>query len=266
MMRQLLCQADDYGITDAVSAGIRKGIEHGLVRNTGLFTNMPSSAQAARDIPAQACLGQDINFVTGRPLSSPSLIPALVGPDGRFRTSGMVMAASTVTGGSNVLELEFAEDPYPIDELRTEARAQFQRFVELVGHKPAYLHPHSLVTPNSAQAIRELAEDEGVPFTPDVARRIGMGFLSSDWNVKPFPLLDQLATDVEEGVLGSIHEVEQNDRTWLVAHPGFVDDELFDLTTYTMIRAKDLRMFCSPRLREWVEEHDVELITWHDLS
>ena len=37
---KLLIQADDYGITRAVSSGIVFGIHHGLVRNTGIFTNM----------------------------------------------------------------------------------------------------------------------------------------------------------------------------------------------------------------------------------
>ena len=34
---KLLIQADDYGITRAVSSGIVFGIHHGLVRNTGIY-------------------------------------------------------------------------------------------------------------------------------------------------------------------------------------------------------------------------------------
>ncbi len=64
MTIRVLCQADDYGITDAVSAGIRKAVKHGLVRNTGLFVNMPSSSRAAAELDVDVCLGQDFNLVT----------------------------------------------------------------------------------------------------------------------------------------------------------------------------------------------------------
>lgn len=49
-MRKLLFQSDDYGLTDSVADGILKGIDQGIIRNTGLFVNMPSSARAAAKI------------------------------------------------------------------------------------------------------------------------------------------------------------------------------------------------------------------------
>ena len=38
---KLLVQSDDFGITPAVSCGILEAIKKGIVRNTGLFANMP---------------------------------------------------------------------------------------------------------------------------------------------------------------------------------------------------------------------------------
>ena len=37
---KLLVQGDDYGFTKAVTYGIREGIQNGILRNTGLFTNI----------------------------------------------------------------------------------------------------------------------------------------------------------------------------------------------------------------------------------
>ena len=42
---KLLVQSDDYGITRAVSRGIIHGIKNGVIRNTGLFANMPWSEE-----------------------------------------------------------------------------------------------------------------------------------------------------------------------------------------------------------------------------
>ena len=85
-MRKLLFQSDDYGLTDSVADGILKGIDQGIIRNTGLFVNMPSSARAAAKIRdcQGVCVGIDINLVAGRPVSDPAEVPSLVTPDGHF--------------------------------------------------------------------------------------------------------------------------------------------------------------------------------------
>ena len=44
---KLLVRGDDFGFTKAVTYGIVDAIDNGVLRNTGLFTNMPSSALAA---------------------------------------------------------------------------------------------------------------------------------------------------------------------------------------------------------------------------
>ena len=43
---KLLTQSDDYGFTRGVTCGILDAIENGVVRNTGLFVNMPESEHA----------------------------------------------------------------------------------------------------------------------------------------------------------------------------------------------------------------------------
>ena len=42
---KLLIQSDDYAITKAQAAGVIDGIKNGLIRNTGLFVNMPWSSE-----------------------------------------------------------------------------------------------------------------------------------------------------------------------------------------------------------------------------
>ena len=44
---KLLTQSDDYGFTRGVACGILDAIEDGVVRNAGLFVNMPESERAA---------------------------------------------------------------------------------------------------------------------------------------------------------------------------------------------------------------------------
>ena len=72
---KLLMQSDDYGMTPAVARGIVDGIEKGILRNTGMFMNMPWAEACADWIKPclnEIALGVDLNLTTGAPLSAPS--------------------------------------------------------------------------------------------------------------------------------------------------------------------------------------------------
>ena len=101
-MKKLLFQSDDYGLTDAVADGILKGIHQGIIRNTGLFVNMPSSARAAEKIRdcAEVCVGIDINLVAGKPISDPAEVPSLVNSDGHFVPSVYARGQGDRTAGN----------------------------------------------------------------------------------------------------------------------------------------------------------------------
>ena len=87
---KLLIQSDDYGMTPAVADGIIYGITHGVVRNTGLFSNMPWAAECVEKIRPyldQIAFGIDLNASTGSSLLGYDKVPNLCHPDGSFLTS-----------------------------------------------------------------------------------------------------------------------------------------------------------------------------------
>ena len=49
-MTKLLIQGDDFGFTKGVTYGIADAIDCGVLRNTGLFANMPAAALAAEPL------------------------------------------------------------------------------------------------------------------------------------------------------------------------------------------------------------------------
>lgn len=264
---KLLFQSDDYGITEGVACGTLKGIRDGLIRNTGLFVNMPSSEFAAEQIKyyPQCCFGIDINLVAGRPISPLDQVPSLVKPSGEFYTSGEIVAKSDVS----LMDLKFDKmenDPYPLDETLIEAENQVKRFMELVGKKPGYIQGHSLLTPNINKALEMMAEKYEIPYTMNFLKEHNFHWVTINWYIRPFPVEKQLQIDVEEGLMKVIPEVLDHEYSFLVSHVGFVDEDLFRCSNYTIIRAKDLFMACSPRLKAFVETHKVELITYDDLK
>ena len=266
-MRKLLFQSDDYGLTDSVADGILKGIDQGIIRNTGLFVNMPSSARAAAKIRDRqgVCVGIDINLVAGRPVSDPAEVPSLVNPDGHFVPSVQRMREGKITGRQGMC-LCFEEDPYDYEQTLLETENQVKRFIELMGRKPEYFHGHSMATPNTRKAARVIAEKYDILMTTDVMSGGQVSMIPCTWTPKPFPIEDQLKTDVEQEFLKSLEASLSHEIGYFICHCGFVEEDLMKETTYTMIRVKDLAMATSPRVRAFLQEHQIELITYRDLK
>ena len=43
-------------------------------------------------------------------------------------------------------------------------------------------------------------------------------------------------------------------------HPGYLDAYLLDNTSLTTPRCRDLETLCDPRVREWLDVHEIELV------
>lgn len=254
---RLIIQADDLGITEAVSLGIERAVRAGVVSCTGLFSNMPAApfALGLMQPHPEVCLGQDINLVAGRPCSDPSEIPSLVQKDGSFLTSGMHRDIDAAEGNQDHVRLE---------DCRIETEAQIRRFRELAGKMPEYLHGHSYSTPATWQAMAEMGEKYGIPLVRDMHRSFGIARPATSWNKKPFPLEEQLAAD-PLGCILSDREFVSRPLGFLGTHCGYVDAELFEVSTYTLVRTRDLAAVTSPEMRAWMRENDVEIISYRDL-
>ncbi|MBE5781479.1 MAG: ChbG/HpnK family deacetylase, partial [Clostridiales bacterium] len=167
---KLLTQADDYGFTRGVTAGIIDAIENGMLRNTGMFTNMPSAVPAAALVEKypHVCFGIDFNLVSGPCISDPALIPHLVDDEGNYiRSSVRIKDPRWQTE-------EGRREMFPAEEVNREIRAQYDKFIELTGKKPGYLHGHSISPETYNEAIMALSEETGVPYSMDIFKKVGV--------------------------------------------------------------------------------------------
>lgn len=264
---KLLFQSDDFGITEAVTLGIVKGIEEGLIRNTGLFTNMDSSEFAAGYIEKlpQCCFGIDINLVAGKPISNPEEVPSLVDKNGVFITSIERFKQNKLIG-TELMLTTFEKDPYDYKDVEKEMEAQILRYIDLVGEKPEYLHPHSLITKNIYNAMEVLGEKYNIPLSSKLWKDNNFSFVPADWNIKPvFPIEKQRDTDVASLTLDSIKTVEGSENILIVCHAGYIDADILNASSYSLIRARDLEMATSKELKQYIEDNNIELITYRDL-
>lgn len=260
---KLLFQSDDYGITDAVACGIIKGIKSGIIRNTGLFVNMPSSKAAANKIKkfSDISVGIDFNIVAGKPISNPEKIPGLVDEKGDFLSSKFYLEQLN----GNPMNMEIETDGFIYEEVYLELENQLLKFIELLDRKPSYLHPHSIFTPTIYAVMKKLSVKYDIPVSADFLNEKNFYHIKSHWTPRPFSIEKQLQTDVESALLEELKKALDYERVCFVCHCGFIEEELFKLTSYTIIRIKDLYAAISPKIKAFIEENNIKLITYDDL-
>lgn len=265
---KLLVQGDDFGFTRGVTLGIVDSIDRGVLRNTGLFTNMPSAEFAVsfmKDRP-NVCFGIDFNIVSGPSVADPKTIPHLVDANGEFIRSGVRTRDARYASEAGRREM------FPAAECYAELKAQYDRFISLTGHQPGYLHAHSLMHENYMEAIRSISRETGIPFSMDVQKKfsfVSAMTLNPDFmksmNKKAFDPEAQLAKEPLKMVMQYSSELLAAEYATIGGHPGYVDADLLGLTTLSLERCRDAEMMMSPELRDWIDQNGVELITYADL-
>lgn len=264
---KLLVQASDYGITRAATYGVIDSIDLGLVRNTGLFVNMPTAEFAVDLLKSRphVCLGLDFNITNGPCVSNPKDIPHLVDEKGNFiRSTIRVKDPRFKTA-------EGRKEMFPYEECLIEMEAQYQLFLKLTGKKPGYFHDHSLSHENYTAIIQRLSEEYDVPYTRNIQRKYNFGSLGRKLFPEAFAMNKevnyekQVAKDPEKIFWDNIDEVMQYEYFILSGHAAYVDAEILELSTCSIERCKDAALCMSPRLKKWVKENHIELITYDDL-
>ena len=257
---KLLVQSDDYGFTKGIVDGMCDAFENGIITSVGLFANMPCREYAVKRIKdyPHICFGIDINVVSGPSVADPKLLPTLVNPETNmfYRTS------------ERIRDPRWGQDVFkPYDEVFIEGCAQVEKFIELVGKKPEYLTSHSTGGSQTyLDAIKDVAARYDIPFSKAKYKEYGLEMLKEDVEIKGdmFSYENQ-ARDRVESVLAALEKNKDKEYVLLGSHCGYVDGELIGLTRMNLERAMDHRMLTSEKIKKWIKDNGVELISFRDL-
>jgi hopanoid biosynthesis associated protein HpnK len=149
-MKQLIVNADDFGLTKGVSEGILAAHRNGLVTSTTVMANGAAFSEAvamSRRSPDLG-IGVHLNLSEGRPVSPPSTIPSLVDARERLHWKpGRLWKA-------------LVNRQVRLDEIETELRAQIGKVVR-AGIAPTHLdgHKHVHVLPGVSDRVIRLARE-----------------------------------------------------------------------------------------------------------
>src|SRR5262249_20914256 len=153
IMRRLVVNADDFGLTVGVNDGILDAHEHGILTSASLFANAPATADAIRRARWHPSLGIGVHLalVDGAPVLPPADVPTLVTGDGRFRRSWKPFVAACLRGRVSLVEVE------------RELTAQIETIVA-AGVLPTHLdtHKHVHAYPPIFAVVSRLAARFGI--------------------------------------------------------------------------------------------------------
>ena len=227
-MRQLIVNADDFGLSDGVNAGIVRAHSAGIVTSTSLMVRQPAAASAAALARQHPGLGVGLHVDLG---------------EWRYVNGGWEAVYQRV-------------DINDHDEVEREIDAQLSEFELLLGRRPTHIDSHQHVhrrEPARTLLIQRAAR-LGVPLrhdSPDV--RYEGGFYGQDDVGQPMHELVSVAYLIE--ILQSL----PSGITELACHPATVVDFAF-ATAYNNERLLELSTLCDPRIRSLVSSQTIQLI------
>lgn len=259
---KLLAQSDDYGITRACAQGALHAIKNGIIRNTGFFTNMPWCEECYEWIKPylnQIAFGIDLNASTGPSILGHEKLPHLTHEDGNFLGSKENRALDNDENNHDHLA-NYKE------ELYAEFDAQIQKYIELVGHAPDYIHNHAYGTKTTAEVTHELSVKYGCICTTSLMKHEEVASPGMGWYAYGDPIA-QLNGDLESFIVEDKGNLLSSNKEYgyLICHCGYADVEIFGLSSFSTCRLKDTEGVTSNKTKQWIKDNNVELVSFNDL-
>jgi len=286
MLRSLVVNADDLGLTPGVNTGICDAHDRGILTSASLFAHAPATADAVRRVWARPSLGVGVHLtlVDGTPMLPPHRVPSLVEADGRFRASWKPFIVACLRGRVALEEVE-RELTAQIDRIRTDGI----RLTHLDAHK----HVHAF--PPIFAIVARLAERFAIPVVrvpyekwlpvwgDDKQRWTARGQALLNAAMLPWARRDYrtaavhglrtpqfvgrshtgvLSADSLEGMLRRLRP----GVTELMVHPGYVDTALSQTRTRLLSsRAEEVQLLGATDTHDLVVDEGIQLLR-HDLA
>ncbi len=246
-VKRLIVNADDFGRSAGVNAGVLEAHAHGMVTSA---TTMVLETAAARGIREAAERGRDLSLGLhfaltggGRPAAAARDVPHLA-PGGVFRRTREELPARL-----------------PPEEVLLELEAQIGIFEVLARKPPTHLdsHHHVALHPSVAPVFAAVAKKRSLPVraSSEDARRAlrAAGVRTPDRFIDSFYAQGASFEEMER-ILSELGD----GTTELMCHPGRADEALRRGSTYVDEREWEIEVLCDPNIRALVRARKIELV------
>ncbi len=277
---RLIVNADDFGLSATVNAGIIHCHQHGIVTATSLMAN-GACWQAAIALGRQhptLDIGIHLTLVDGHPVSPANRIPSLLDANGKFPPDIFTFTRRYLSGAIRLAEVEY------------ELEAQIQRLRDhqvTLSHLDSHQHSHML--PGIYQIVRRLAQRHAIEFIRSPAeirchlfgqqtprnwsrciQQWGLGLLCRLQSPAPCRTTDAFAGFYHGGALNHealsaiIHQLPHGRTTELMCHPGLEPSREYGGVTYQ--RDAELAILTDPTIRSLLESRHVQCTNYRQIA
>jgi hopanoid biosynthesis associated protein HpnK len=281
-MKQLIVNADDFGLTAGINRAVIEGHCCGIITSATLMANMPGFDEAvrlAREHPSLD-VGLHFNITQGRPVADAAKVRSLIDGHGEFSGTSTALAWRSLAGDLRT------------EEIVIELRAQIEKVLAAglsLTHVDSHKHAHAL--PQVFEAIVRTVPDYGIKavrlpserprwrsarLSPKTIKQ-SLGALALAQLCRADLILLQNAglrtTDAFFGITHTgfwtkrwfIDLIEQLPEgvSELMCHPGYEDDELQRAPTRLRAsRAAELKLLTDPEIAALLDKHQVKLVNF----
>lgn len=287
-MKQLILNADDFGLTRGVNQGIIRAHREGVLTSTTLMANGAAFDDAVECAKANPGLGVGCHLVLvgGRAVAPREEVSSLVDEQGRLPESLPVFVARVSSGMIRTKEIE------------REMHAQIEK-IRSAGIEPSHLdtHKHTHAHPRVMVALGRVAHEVGITRVRNPAEDIRASWETSRGDgagiskqlvaaaavraVSPrfaaigrkyglhwpdhflgLAITGQLGRENLRRIIAGLGE----GQTEIMLHPGVCDAELAS-TGSRLLRQRETELegLLDPDVRSAIEERGVRLITYREL-
>lgn len=254
-MKRLILNADDFGFTTDVNAGIVHAHREGILGAATLMANGDAFDDAVRlahenpslDVGCHFVLVQGCSLVTGRPF--PGDVPELL---------------------ARLIKREI--------DAEAELRAQMEKIVA-AGIRPTHIdsHKHTHVVPGIFRAVARVAREFQMPYVrvpldanlPCGPARGYYRRLAREYGARMtdhFLGFRLTGSFTEQTFAAALHKLPSG-TTEFMCHPGYLGPELKQAQTRLKeSRLRELKALTSPRIRALTEELAIEVTSFRDLG
>lgn len=288
-MKQLIVNADDFGYTRGVNAGIVRAFREGVVTSTTIMANGDAFEEAVKCAQANPELGVGCHLVLvgGKCVAAAKYVSSLADSEGRLPSSLPSLLSRLSTGSLRP------------EAIQSELRAQVER-VMAAGLQPTHFdsHKHAHAHPRVMEVVVNVADEFGVrrirnPFE-DMRALLRPSFRAgvSSWKQRVTALVSGMNAPGFQRLVNS-HGMRTPDHfmgvaatgrlnrqailsmivalpdgvTELMCHPGEYDEELEKSPTRLKLeRETELKGLTDPDVREAMRQRGVCLINFRGLD
>ncbi len=225
-------------------------MKKGIVTSTTVMMNMPEAEEGIRKAFEKGIdkMGVHLTLTCGKPLMRKGEVLSLVDKNGNFYRATTMFSV-----------------PIEFGEVEKELRGQVENFLN-TGMKLTHFdsHHHVQTYGKIKEIVGRLAKEYDVPVRQtDKSEKEyfkSIGVKTTDYFSVEFygggASLETLKSIIDKFPAGTLE---------IMAHPGFVDEEIENISSYNKERLKELKILTSDKIKAWIAEKNIKLIGYEEL-